>query len=371
MSFSPQNFSFFQEPDSLLLQKKLGFPLEEAVHDTVKIDTNKEHKNSFIEAQRQFVSPVVGKKVSGKKKTVQDSTYKQTKSIPIKIKDSVDSTVVAISQDSLNAKEKSVDTTFKFKDIISNATILKKEIQPQKKTEYINLFQHHELKEQHTYPLALNRDNFAWEFFVMLFILISFTWVKVFYNKTIRQIFHALFSNSVINQMIRDENILVQKASVLLTIIFNIVAAFFLYRLSLIYEWENNFIGFGFGRFLIFALGISFLYSFKFIVLRLTGVVFETSKPMITYTFVIFLINNILGILLIPMVIALSFMPGYMENYIVKIAMVLIFTAFSYRIIKGLIIGYSFQNFSKFYLFVYLCALEIFPLLVLIKLFIS
>ena len=52
----------------------------------------------------------------------------------------------------------------------------------------------------------------------------------------------------------------------------------------------------------------------------------------------------------------------------IKIALVTGALAYVYCLVRGILIGISYQRFSPFYLFVYLCALEIAPLLVLIKL---
>jgi hypothetical protein len=231
------------------------------------------------------------------------------------------------------------------------------------------LFVNHELKEIHNNPQPVNRPHPDWLFYVLLFVLIAFTWLKVFYNKNFRQILGAIGSINATNQIVRDENILVQRASVILTVMFNIVASVFLYQLSVIFEWPSDYIGQGFSRFMIFAVLISCVYSFKFLLLKLTGHIFKMDKPIATYIFNIFLINNILGVFLIPLLISIAYMPAFYASIIFKLAIIIVLVSFIYRISRGIIIGLSQEVFSIFYLFLYLCTLEIAPLLILIKLF--
>mgnify|MGYP001611693863 CR=1 FL=1 len=161
---------------------------------------------------------------------------------------------------------------------------------------------------------------------------------------------------------------MVQRASVLLTIVFNLVAALFLYQLSVIVGWSSDFTGSGFSRFLIFTLAISAGYTFKYIILKFVGFVFQIDKAITVYIFNIFLINNVLGLGLLPVLISLAFLPFINALLVVKIAGIIALSAFIYSIIRGLTIGFGFPRFSSFYLFLYLCALEIAPLLVLIRL---
>ena len=232
-----------------------------------------------------------------------------------------------------------------------------------------SLFVNHDLKSAHNNPQPINRPHPDWLFYVLLFLVISFTWVKVFYNKNFRQILGAIGSISATNQIVRDENILVQRASVILTVMFNIVSSVFLYQVSIIYDWPSDYIGQEFSRFMIFAVLISCVYSVKFLILKLTGFIFKMDKPIATYIFNIFLINNILGVFLIPLLISIAFMPSVYSALILKLTVFIVLVSFIYRIFRGIIIGISQEVFSISYLFLYLCTLEIAPLLILIKIF--
>ncbi|MBL7890070.1 MAG: DUF4271 domain-containing protein, partial [Bacteroidia bacterium] len=54
----------------------------------------------------------------------------------------------------------------------------------------------------------------------------------------------------------------------------------------------------------------------------------------------------------------------------IKIGLYLLALFLFTRMVRGLIIGLNSVRVSKFYLFLYLCSLEILPLIVMIKIFI-
>ena len=258
-------------------------------------------------------------------------------------------------------------SAFRFKDVETTWSTRKTNEVESTPVATRSLFSPHELQAGRLDALTLNRDNPVWIFLLLFLMVAAFTWIKVFYARTMRQILQAVASMGAANQMLREENLLLQRSSVLLTVLFNLVAAFFLYQVSNYLEWSSDYLGSGFGRFLILAFVVSLAYSLKYLILRFTGHLFRTDKPLSVYIFHIFLINNALGMLLMPLVIAIAFLEPMYAQYCFYAAASLVALGFAYRLLRGLWIGLSFGEFSKFYLLLYLCTLEIGPLLITIK----
>ena len=168
-----------------------------------------------------------------------------------------------------------------------------------------------------------------------LFITIGlFTGLKIKNNKIIQQLFTAFFNNSVTNQIVRDENILVQKASVMLSLVFYFAGALFLYELSVYFDWQYKIIGKGLVRFIIFVLFLASAYSFKMVFLKTISVVFQIDRPVSTYIFNIFLINNIIGIALIPFILLIAYFPIATALF-VWTSIGLLLLSFVYRLLSG------------------------------------
>lgn len=257
---------------------------------------------------------------------------------------------------------KKASTGFTFSDNDSITTV--ENLTPAKNTP--DLFRGHALQPSLTNPVPLKKMTPDW-FTIALFITIAFfTWLKIINGKIIQQLFAAFVNNSVTNQIVRDENILVQKASVMLSLVFYFTAALLLYEVSVYFNWEYRIIGKGIVRFIIFVLFIASAYSFKMVFLKMMSMVFKMDRAFSTYIFNIFLINNIIGIMLIPLLVLIAFFPEATSVFIwAGIGMLL--AGYLYRIFRGLIIWTSLSRFSLYYLILYLCALEIAPLLILFK----
>ena len=232
-----------------------------------------------------------------------------------------------------------------------------------------DFFKGHELKVKHDGPQSLNHQSPDWIFPILLLVFAAFAWLRTFYNKYFVQIMSAFWNNNLTNQIVRDESILVQRASVVLNILFNLVAALFLYFVSIHYSWSLGGIGTGINRYLFFALIVTAAYAVKFLILKICGSLFRINREMSTYLFSIFLINNVLCMLLIPLISFLAFGHFISASLIMTFSIALVAVAYIYRIIRGLVIGYTSTSFSPYYLFLYLCTLEFAPLLLLIKIF--
>lgn len=256
---------------------------------------------------------------------------------------------------------------FKLKRLKQDS-LTKSQVAQEDTTHYVGFYNKHHLRVIHTNPVQIHRENGDWIFYVLLLLTIAVTLIRVIHFRNIKQVKDAFMSSTISNQIVRDESILFQRASVFLTVVFYLVAALFLYKLSIIYHITLPYLPDGFGRFLIFVLLISMAYSLKLIFLRLIGYIFQVDKAITGYIFSVFLINNVVGMVLIPILICIFFLPPDYMVYFLDFSIIMVVAAFIYRIFRGVAIGLSFPTFSLYYLFLYLCSLEIAPLLFIIKL---
>ncbi len=111
------------------------------------------------------------------------------------------------------------------------------------------------------------------------------------------------------------------------------------------------------------------VYTVRFLFLKFTGWVFKIPEITDNYTFNVFLINKIMGIALIPFTIILAFGQGAWVQVALLLSGIVVLILLMNRYLRsGVAFGY-FLKFSKFHFFMYLCASELLPLAVLVKLF--
>jgi hypothetical protein len=124
----------------------------------------------------------------------------------------------------------------------------------------------------------------------------------------------------------------------------------------------------GFFYMCLFFLG---LYIGKFICLTIVGYIFNTIELVQTYIFVVFMINKVLGILLIPFIGILAFAKPDLHPFAIGGAGLLMVLLILYRYLFSLTSVRNKLHISSFHFFLYLCAFEIIPLLILYKLIVQ
>jgi hypothetical protein len=124
----------------------------------------------------------------------------------------------------------------------------------------------------------------------------------------------------------------------------------------------------GFFYMCLFFLG---LYIGKYICLTIAGYVFNTIELVETYIFVVFMINKVLGILLIPFIGILAFATPILHPFAIVGAGSLMVLLILYRYLFSLTSVRNKLHISSFHFFLYLCAFELIPLLILYKLIVQ
>jgi hypothetical protein len=113
--------------------------------------------------------------------------------------------------------------------------------------------------------------------------------------------------------------------------------------------------------------GLSGIYFLKFLGLKLSGWLFSMREAADSYIFIVFVVNKIIGMVLLPFLIMLAFMKG--EAY--SVALVLSWCFVGVLLIYRLVLTYAaVRNQIKvnpFHFFLYLCAFEFAPILLLYK----
>lgn len=221
-------------------------------------------------------------------------------------------------------------------------------------------------------PNATNATTYSpftpdWFTVILIIMLVCLTGIRVLYRKTFKSLFISFGSLAATQQLVRDENVLVQRATVLLNIIFYGIAALLFYQVSIFYEWESPLLSRGIFRFFIFAIFVAAFYSIKMIAIKFLGGLFKIDRPASVYLFSIFLINNVLGMVLLPLVALVSYVNFQQQGLAFNICIGVVVCALLYTMARALIIGFPLHRFSLYYLIIYFCALEISPIALLVK----
>ena len=230
------------------------------------------------------------------------------------------------------------------------------------------VFKNHLLKPVNPNARPLNDTISDWLTISLIVMMVFFTWFRLFYYKIFRQLLTSYFNMTASNQIVRDESYLLQRASLVISIISYLLGGLFLYQISVLYDWQIYWLQKGLVRFVLFSLIIAISYSVKMILLRVLSVIFNQEKAAGTYIFNLFLMIMMAGLILFPANIFLAYSNASVKHFAAIATIVLISLMFLFRLSRAIRIWFSIPQFSFFYLFLYLCAFEVAPLLVVWKL---
>ena len=114
-------------------------------------------------------------------------------------------------------------------------------------------------------------------------------------------------------------------------------------------------------------LGVTIIYILKHLSIVLAGIIFPIEKETSLYNFTIQIFNLFMGVIFVPVNIFLAFGPEKMAEITLYTTLGIIIILLIVRYIRGftISINYFFRNIIAF--FTYLCAMEIAPILVLVR----
>jgi hypothetical protein len=119
----------------------------------------------------------------------------------------------------------------------------------------------------------------------------------------------------------------------------------------------------GFVMYLIILLAIVAVYLVKTFVIYFIRFLANGDFSLEEYRYTLFLINRLFGVLLIPINLFLAYSEKSQSYFLILIASILFSVAIFYRYFRGLLTALN-SGVSLFYIFFYICTLEILPLIV-------
>ena len=202
-------------------------------------------------------------------------------------------------------------------------------------------------------------------FYVLVVLFFLFAFIKQAFPKYFNDLFRLFFRTTLKQRQIREQLMQTLLPSLLLNGFFVISAG--LYINFLLQHYGLTPVRSFWLLFLYCVLALSIVYFIKFMGLKLSGWLFNMQEAASSYIFVVFVVNKIIGIFLLPFLMALAFMQG--TGY--SIALVLSWAGVAGLLIYRLFLTYAaVRNQVKvnpFHFFLYLCAFEFAPLLLIYK----
>lgn len=201
-------------------------------------------------------------------------------------------------------------------------------------------------------------------FYILAFIVFILALIKVVFPKHLVNVFNIFFQTNYRQKQTKDHLLQDKLAHFGLMLVFYSSSSVF--GASLLYNAALFTIGFWQLTILCFLLFLS-IYSLKYIFITVLGILFKEIEASTTYIFLVFLINKLIGVLLIPVVILISFSTASIAKTSLTVSLILIGILLLYRVFLTYKSVSNRLNINIFQFFLYFCGIEILPLLLIYK----
>lgn len=253
---------------------------------------------------------------------------------------------------------------------VKPALPVSKPVPAPKKIEYTtSIFKNHALERLHPSGLIRNTAREEWLIALLVLILSIIAYLRVSYYRRFTQLISASFDFQLSNQIVREESALTQRVSIFLTAIFWVALPIYLLQIIKYFRVPVYFSGpyAGLIVFLLLLILVGIMYGMKVSSIRLLGSIFKVEKETEAYIFNVFLYNKLSGLLLLPIVILIRFMPEDFSRFFFLTGLAILGVSFLARVVRGFLIGLSKKGVSIVHLVLYFCTLEILPLVLVAK----
>ncbi|MGK2864766.1 MAG: DUF4271 domain-containing protein [Chitinophagaceae bacterium] len=236
---------------------------------------------------------------------------------------------------------------------------------------------HNQIMKRHPYfdfeskavSFRSDKKNFQGKellFYLITALILIFALLKLVFAKYFNDLIRVFFRTTLKQRQIKEQLIQTPFPSLLFNGFF--VASTGLY-INLFLHYikftpEENFLL----LYLYCCTVLLIIYLVKFIGLKVSGWLFNVQQAAGSYIFIVFLINKVIGITLLPFIVLMAFSDGVMQSVSILLSLCGIAGLILYRFILGFAAIRNLVKLNLFHFFLYLCAFEVAPLLLIYKL---
>lgn len=202
-------------------------------------------------------------------------------------------------------------------------------------------------------------------FYVFFGLLFLFAILRAVYKRYFSTLFTVFFNSSLRQSQLTDQLIQAKLPSLLYNFVFVLAGSLYIYLLiELPFTAANKLNWWLMGYCMIAIIGV---YITKFLTIKFIGWATGYQQESNLYLFVVFLINKVTGIFLLPVLVILAFSSPAIVSVMVVISFVVVGLLFLLRYFRAYGLLQHRIKVSRFHFFLYVFSIEILPLLLIFK----
>lgn len=211
-------------------------------------------------------------------------------------------------------------------------------------------------------------SNRTKDFYVLIGLCIMLGLIRYSDPRYFNGLLQAFWNPTRSNRQVKDQLQALRISNILMNVFFTMAAGAYVYYVIYFFEMRRTGVAPSLAVLGLLVGGMMFIYLGKYAVIRFSGWAFRLEGITDFYLFNVFLINKIIAIAVLPFIALFAFAdPAYTQPLMI-LSFALIGFLLINRYTRSWQVFGSFFQFSKFHFFMYLCASELLPLAVLMKL---
>jgi hypothetical protein len=214
----------------------------------------------------------------------------------------------------------------------------------------------------HPIPGSKNQSLFL---FLMLIAATILTTLTISSNKSlVNNILRAVLNDNYLNLMYREQKKSGAFHYYILYFVFAVNAGLFLYFLL-----SRMVLNSGMPMLWRCMVLVGIIYATRHLFMSYLSHVYSFQKELEQYAFTILIFNIFLGLILLPINVFVAFCPEPISTFFLYGGLAIVLIVYIFRQLRGVFISSRLLFNNKFYFLLYLCAVEIAPVLLLVKYF--
>ncbi len=213
---------------------------------------------------------------------------------------------------------------------------------------------------------VMRESRELWMLLTIGFLLLIFAFIRAAFPGVVFTIFGAYYDNTLLSQFSKEDRPFVEWPYLLLYLLLGFGMGMFalLCKQAGFIQWDALA---DWQFFLLISLCIIVLFFLKILVIRIIGSIFTIRHVFRNYILVLYLIYYNVGIGLLGVASIMILLPFAHAKWLVPTVFTLLGMMFLFRLVKTGVDALRNYRFPIFYFIIYLCTLELAPILILFK----
>jgi hypothetical protein len=213
--------------------------------------------------------------------------------------------------------------------------------------------------------LKINKQR-DWFSIILLLCVLLIAGIRSFFGRYFQQSIQSLYNFTLSTRLFRNKNVLLPRISFLLLVNFVIISSLFTFKaLEII---NTSLLGTSFSKFLLLNFIFFILIALRFLSFHGLNILFPKSQLIMEYHYQVQNFYKSIGILIIPILIMVTYMPISNHKVLVWTGVGVIIFLYIYRLFRGQRIVHR-RSFTISYLSLFLITFEILPISICYKIF--